>query len=85
MNSHFKIKYQFLIFTNYRYLKTNMQNGNKRNSKTKGRMTMKIIHRATNHEARFLIYLLSNLNYVAKFPNWSVAGYHGNHFKNPAS
>ena len=51
MNSHFQINYQFSIFTNfyisemfYRYLKTakwaNMQNYNKRNSKTKSRMIL---------------------------------------------
>ena len=50
-------------------------------------MTMKFginvsIHRLwlQNHEARFLISF-SNLNYVAKFPNWSVAGNHGNRIK----
>ena len=31
---------------------------------------------------RFLIFL--NLNYIAKFPNWLVAGCHGNHIKNSA-
>ena len=27
------------------------------------------------------LYLFSNLNYVAKISNWSVAGCHGNHIK----
>ena len=37
-----------------------------------------------NHGARFW-YLFLNLDYVVKFPNWSVAGCHGNCIKNPAS
>ena len=30
-------------------------------------------------------YVLSNLNYDAKLPDWSVHGCHGNHIENPAS
>ena len=38
------------------------------------------IHRAKIRKPDFL-YLFANLKYIAKSPNWSVAGCHGNHLK----
>ena len=66
-----------------------MQNYNKRDSKTKSRMTMKIgIDVKYRYSYKIMKpdfwYLFSNLNYVAKLPNWSVGGCHANRIKNPA-
>ena len=75
------------------YLKTakcaNMQDCNKRNSIVYYCMILKIgidIKYTQGHKIMKpdFLYQFSNLNYIAKYPNWSVAGCHGNRIKNPA-
>jgi hypothetical protein len=90
----FNFFFEFLIFwTTFRSISQNGENwefwnGNERNSKTKGRMTIKfgthinhsMVYKTMNPD--FWICAL-NLNYSTKFPDWSAGGCHGNHIKNP--
>ena len=64
--------------------------GNGRNSKTIypiymifGRHMQKINIYKTMKS--FFWFFFKILNYVIKFPDWPLPGYHGNHVKNPAS
>ena len=69
----------------------NLGYGNGRNSKTIYPIYMIFgRHNAEdqylqNHEELFLNFFFQILNYVIKFPDWPLPGYHGNRFKNPAS
>ena len=78
----------------YRYLKTwkiaNLGYGNGRNSKTIypiymifGRHMQKTNIYKTMKS--FFWFFVQILNYVIKFPDWPLPGYHGNRIKNPAS
>ena len=64
-----------------------MRNENKRNSKTKSRMTMKFCRHLEKHyiqgtmEADFKNVVVI-LNYGAKLPDWLTPGCHGNRMKN---
>ena len=97
----FKFNINFNFFTNfiflkcfYRYLKmwkiANLGYGNGRNSKTIhpiylifGRHMQKTnIYKTTKSCFWFFFQIL---NYVIKFPDWPLPGYHGNRVKNPAS